>query len=367
LKSIFILAKFPTISFQFDYGLVKNGVNLSLENNLIKLFYNNILIQPDDHFEKVESKSFAGDIYYKFNSGKNISGKPIDFKYQKTLGYYGGLTAEVFIGRPDQFLYYETPETHHSFFSIYIHNLSLNAVESTDNPIKLTPGLNTELKIKRIFKERLPYPYNDCIKDVSSSYKSVLVKYILTKTNSLYRQKDCFNLCLIQYLKNMCDLPIPLSYLWEIKWGNISLNCAKTAYSKFYEKNLDDICLKDCPNECDSIEFTIEVMTSKFPSQAYALELMNNSKIKSNYPPGYNITLDDLRESMVQFSVYYTDFYYTHISQIPKEELVDLVSTFGGLFGLFIGMSFLSFGELIEIIVEVLIILCEKSKVKNIN
>ena len=125
--------------------------------------------------------------------------------------------------------------------------------------------------------------------------------------------------------------------------------------------------MKDCPTECDSIEFTVEVMTSKFPSQAYALELMNNSQIKSNYPPGYNITLDDLRESMVQFSVYYTDFYYTHISQIPKEELVDLVSTFGGLFGLFIGMSFLSFGELIEIIVEVLIILCEKSKVKNIN
>ncbi len=111
-----------------------------MENNLIKLFYNNILKQPNDHFEKVESKSFAGDIYYKFNSGKNISGKPIDFKYQKTLGYYGGLTAEVFIGRPDQFLYYDTPETHHSFFSIYIHNLTLNAVESTDNPIKLAPG-----------------------------------------------------------------------------------------------------------------------------------------------------------------------------------------------------------------------------------
>ncbi len=109
------------------------------------------------------------------------------------------------------------------------------------------------------------------------------------------------------------------------------------------------------------------VMTSKFPSQAYAFELMNNSQIKSNYPPGYNTTLDDLRESMVQFSVYYTDFYYTHISQIPKQHLVDLVSNFGGLFGLFIGMSFLSFGELIELLVEVLLIFCQENKTRQLN
>jgi hypothetical protein len=333
---------------------------------MIKLYYENIQIRPDENFEKIESKSLKRDIYYKFNSGKNINGTPIEIKEQKVIGYYGGLTAEVFIGRPDQILYYDTPETHHSFFSIYIHNLSLNAVESTDNPIKLAPGLNTELKIKRVFKERLPYPYNDCVKDVSS-YNSLLVKYILTKTNSLYRQKDCFNLCLIQYMINTCNLPIPLSYLWEIKWGNISLDCPRKAYAKFFEENLNDLCLDDCPTECDSIEFSIDVMTSKFPSQAYAFELMNNSRIKSNYPPGYNITLDDLRESMVQFSVYYTDFDYTKISQISKEHIVDLVSNFGGLFGLFIGMSFLSFGELIELLFEVLIILCEKNKVKHSN
>ena len=108
-------------------------------------------------------------------------------------------------------------------------------------------------------------------------------------------------------------------------------------------------------------------MTSKFPSQSYALELINNSKIKSNYPAGYNITLEDLRETMVQFSVFYTDFYYTHISQIPKVQLVDLVGEFGGLLGLFVGMSFLSFGELIEVLIEILIILCEKKRSFNKN
>ena len=336
---------------------------------MIKLYYENNDIIPNEHFEKIKSKSLKGDIYYKFNSGKNINGTPIEIKYQKIIGFYGGLTAEVFIGRPDQFnTNVKLPQTHMSSFKIYIHNLTLNAVESTDNPIDLTPGLSTKLKIKRVFKETLPYPYNNCIKDVSSSYNSLLVKHILTKTKSLYRQKDCFNLCQSQFMINNCNLTVPLGFIWEVDWGKDNkFSCANDSYIEFLKKNLNDLCLNDCPTECDSIEFSIDVMESKFPSQAYALQLMSNSKIISNYPLGYNITLDDLRESMVQFSVYYTDFYYTKISQIPKEHIVDLVSNFGGLFGLFIGMSFLSFGELIELLVEVLIILCEKNKVKHRN
>jgi len=330
------------------------------------MFFENNEIKPNEHFEKIQSKK--GDIYYKFNSGKNINGTPIKLKKQKVIGYYGGLTAEVFLGRPDQFLAKKTPDTHTSSFKIYIHNLSLSAVESTENPIKLTPGLSTELKIKRIFKEILPYPYNNCLKDVSSSYNSLLVKHILTKTNSLYRQKDCFHLCQTQYMINNCNLTVSLGFIWEVNWRKDNKwPCANDSYFEFLSKNLNDLCLNDCPTECDSIEFDIQVMTSKFPSQAYAFELMNNSQIKSNYPPGYNTTLDDLRESMVQFSVYYTDFYYTHISQIPKQHLVDLVSNFGGLFGLFIGMSFLSFGELIELLVEVLLIFCQENKTRQLN
>ena len=333
---------------------------------MIKLYYENIQIGPDEHFEKIKSKSVKGDIYYKFNSGKNINGTPIEIKYQKIIGFYGGLTAEVFIGRPDQFEAKLPPQTHTSFFSMYIHNLSLNAVESTDNPIKLTPGLSTELKIKRVFKKTLPYPYNNCIKDVSSSYNSLLVKHILTKTNSLYRQKDCFNLCQSRYMINKCNLNVSLGFIWEVDWRkDNTFPCANNSYIEFLKKNLNDLCLNDCPTECDSIEFDIQVMTSKFPSQAYALQLINDSKIISNYPFGYNITLDDLRESMVQFSVYYTDFYYSSISQIPKQQLVDVVSIIGALFGLFIGMSFLSFGELIELIAKIFFILFNKNKIDN--
>jgi len=80
------VAQFPTISFQFDYGFAKKGVNFSSDNNLISIFYENNYIIPNEHFEKIQSKSLGGDFYYKFNSGKDIDGNPIDIKYQKNFG-----------------------------------------------------------------------------------------------------------------------------------------------------------------------------------------------------------------------------------------------------------------------------------------
>jgi len=70
--------------------------------------------------------------------------------------------------------------------------------------------------------------------------------------------------------------------------------------------------------ECNTIEYDFKISATKFPGKIYAKYLRNNSK-----------------------------------------------TNFGGLLGLFVGMSFLSFGELIQIIIEVLIILFEKNKVRN--
>ena len=128
--------------------------------------------------------------------------------------------------------------------------------------------------------------------------------------------------------------------------------CTGREYLKFLKKDINEYCKKECPLECNSIEYDIKVISTKFPNLKYGKYLTNNPKIKSKYPEGYNITLEDLRESILSFSIYYTDFKYTYISQSPKMRMIDLVSNFGGLLGLFVGMSFLSFGELIQILIE---------------
>ena len=110
------------------------------------------------------------------------------------------------------------------------------------------------------------------------------------------------------------------------------------------------------------IGFSITVSTSIYliSKNINASELALHRKIKPKYPNGTNITLEDLRASVVAFSVYYSDFKYTFIQQLPKMQIVDAVSNFGGLLGLFVGVSFLSFIELIECLIQIVLISLEK-------
>jgi hypothetical protein len=135
--------RFPTISFQFNYGF--SNANYSLEENIFKLYYDNTeKLNISNEFEQIESTT--GNIFFKFNSGKNIAGEKIDMKYQKTDGYLGGLSSQIFIGLPDDFqLEPNSIDSHNNYFSLYIHNNSINAVDSTDQPIKLSSGIKIYL------------------------------------------------------------------------------------------------------------------------------------------------------------------------------------------------------------------------------
>jgi hypothetical protein len=64
-------------------------------------------------------------------------------------------------------------------------------------------------------------------------------------------------------------------------------------------------------------------------------------------------------------NVYYDKLSYIQISKDAKIEIVDLVSGIGGLLGLFLGMSFLSFAEFLEMIVETIVIILTRQKINE--
>lgn len=66
---------------------------------------------------------------------------------------------------------------------------------------------------------------------------------------------------------------------------------------------------------------------------------------------------DQVNKHFIGIRVYYRQLKYTIISQTPKLDLFSLVSQIGDNFGLFWGISFLSFVELIEIFFEIIFIL----------
>lgn len=98
-----------------------------------------------------------------------------------------------------------------------------------------------------------------------------------------------------------------------------------------------------------------------FPTRAYANQLVNHSNLLANFYPNVSqVTYEQLKNHLIALDIYYSDMKYTLIEEIEKTKFLDLVSGVGGTLGLFIGMSFLSFFEIFDVIIELAYVLCQR-------
>ena len=176
----------------------------------------------------------------------------------------------------------------------------------------------------------------------------------INRKGSAYTQKECFELCFdvyfLDYLNDTkCKCNATLGYVNE----DCKEPCVSNKRSSFYNKNASNFCSRYCPVECDSMELKVTPSFFEYSSQGN-VDLNNtdddikDSKIYDNYK--------DVKENYANFYVYYSDLQYTTISESAKTKLSDLISNVGGTFGLFMGISFLSFLEIFEIIIEIIFI-----------
>ena len=102
---------------------------------------------------------------------------------------------------------------------------------------------------------------------------------------------------------------------------------------------MPDFCYQKCPIECDHIVYNTKSNYVGLLPDFYS----NENKLN-------NISKDDL----ILINIYYPKLEYISVEQMAKTEFFDLISNIGGTFGLFLGFSFFTFVELIEIIFELL-------------
>jgi hypothetical protein len=67
------------------------------------------------------------------------------------------------------------------------------------------------------------------------------------------------------------------------------------------------------------------------------------------------------------FRVFYSSLKVATISETPKTQLFDLISNIGGIFGLFIGISFVTLFELAEIFIEIIFSIFQRNNIKVEN
>ena len=79
----------------------------------------------------------------------------------------------------------------------------------------------------------------------------------------------------------------------------------------------------------------------------------------------HNLTYEHIKQSVLRLNIYYQTMEYTHISEKPKINIVDLLANIGGTLGLCLGLSVLSFIEMFEIMAKVCLVLVKRSKFDN--
>ena len=236
-----------------------------------------------------------------FNSGKNGTDHEFPILKSKKPGRKYGLTLNM------------TSDTNKVL--IFIHNQSVEL--NPDKGIQISVGMETFLVISRIFETKLSSPYSYCKADYSFKLGA---DDNFNRTLYPYFQLECFNLCDFQkffeainkseeYFKNFqyyftnynkwnmttFRSYLNYSYLYRDAFGKVTNLTKLLGHNKFCE----DIC----PNECNQISYTV--------TSYYAI----------NY------------QSHAMVNIYYEDFTFTEISQIPKITSDSLFAMFGNIFG----------------------------------
>jgi len=330
-------SEFPTIS-------ICNIYESELNIKILNFWFNNIKQSFESDLRAYDDSSYGK--CFRFNSDKII-------KYSKKSGYDDGLILN----------FYLNTSLDYGELYISIHNHTKMPETIYNKGYFISSGCKNYFSIKRIKDEKLEQPYNDCYKNVSqSNFNQTIINYLKSK-NYAYNQKDCVSLCKNLKYNETSKCGCYLDKLdYEIFDKCYDINsaidkCIDDFLNTFNTKAINECQKNYCPLECDSFEYDINL---------YQQSLLNTGKISNFYNNSiyYGFTNDfktyeNVSKTFFSINIYYEDLKYTLISQQPKIELFGLISNLGGILGLFIGFSFISLLEIIEILAELIYVYFE--------
>lgn len=114
-----------------------------------------------------------------------------------------------------------------------------------------------------------------------------------------------------------------------------------------------------CPLQCDLWAYFFQASVDMFPTRNYARQLMLKRPeylervLKKNMS---NISFDMIRNSFASVSINLDSMSVMEIVEEPAISYTGLLSNLGGIVGLFVASSFLTFMELVDLAIAILLI-----------
>ncbi|UJR27016.1 hypothetical protein I4U23_008321 [Adineta vaga] len=244
--------------------------------------------------------------------------------------------------------------------NIQIPNIEMSAMQ-------LAPGQHHKLNYKKKTSSFLPAPYTTCNDKVNIQMQAMYEGY--HNTDYGYSQLPCFLACLQIYTYENCGCGNPFRWATRSiiipgtnKTANISLcDIENPCYTRAATKLMNDKRIwmsycHDCTQECTWSEFQIK-SSSVLAPPSYLFNDIKQFVEESSIPLPANWSItwkNEIQSSYVSLSVLYETTQTEIYSQQATISVVDVVSNIGGQTGLWIGISFLSMIEIVEMLYQLI-------------
>jgi hypothetical protein len=214
-------------------------------------------------------------------------------------------------------------------------------------------------------------PYSNCISDVKIKkfIEKEVYDYIFA-SNISYRQVYCIDYYKQKYIIDECGCQA--SWFRRINKRSPLCSSNSTCFNRKGFQYVENASLieedfKKCPLECNTILNDISTSFIEYPAPGYLKDLKRHPIVRSKFNDQMNNVSDkQIKLSVTSFALYYQDFKYSVLSEVPLFSVISLVSNIGGTLGLFLGMSLLSSLEVFELFIEVLFHITNRRLAKNI-
>ncbi len=245
---------------------------------------------------------------------------------------------------------------------VVVHNQS-TVPFTLRSGIYIPAGYETYVGVNRVITNKMGKPYSECLEGLTSdnTYAKKLFGYFNDLNVTYYDQQFCFTLCYQDKLINecgCCDINTPIIKNSKYCASDTEMKCMKNFDANFSKSDMNVICESACAEQCDSVEYKLDVSQATFPTLTYLKVLQTDYNNGDIFPQ--NVPDSELkefgRENFLKIIVNYDNLYYTLIEESPSMTSEGLFANVGGNLGLFIGLSILSLIEIFELFVTFVVV-----------
>ncbi|UJR11553.1 hypothetical protein I4U23_015733 [Adineta vaga] len=352
LQQASYVREFARYNLQQEISLT--NFSYPLEVMLMSCSYNDI---PCSAINFTSFVSLRFGTCYTFNlKTKNMTNGGI--KYSSDNGGEGKLAATFYIHH-HQYIPYITQAVG---MMVTIHdNNQLPIVASSG--MQLSAGKHHKISYTKRTNLFLPSPYTTCTNDISPAMQSLFNRY--PNIDYAYSQTLCYSSCIQTYIYPKCGCVNPafwgsrfikvpgMSNVIAAPLCNWTDPCPSQVTTQFYTSGeFRDAQCPNCGQECTSNTFTIKSSTLNAPVESQ-MDTIRKFVQSLSVPLANNWSTNwqnEIRENYVSLEVTCETTRTEIYTQQAALSAVDVISNVGGQTGLWIGISFLSLFEMIEMI-----------------